>query len=106
MGKNKTREEPSFIWRLSSGEAKAPDSFVISGDNIPLKSNLYDNDEDIGREIHIGCKLLRSWWQNWVGVSDDHDEYICNDDDGHIWHDDGDPVSDDHDDYICDDDDG
>ena len=31
---------------LNSGEAKAPDSFVISGDNIPLKATSHGNDDD------------------------------------------------------------
>ena len=33
---------------LNSGEAKAPDSFVISGDNIPLKATSHGNDDDGG----------------------------------------------------------
>ena len=33
---------------LNSGEAKAPDSFVISGDNIPLKATSHGNDGDGG----------------------------------------------------------
>ena len=32
----------------SGGEAKAPDSFVISGDNIPLKATSHGNDDDGG----------------------------------------------------------
>ena len=44
--------ENNFSCRLSNGaEAKAPDSFVISGDNIPLsKPTLHASDENYNHD--------------------------------------------------------